>query len=759
MPDDLDAREDLPRRRTLGGPPGRELVPAAGQDVNSWYVPLETIAAHQDDVADNLRRFWKIILKHKLVIGACVAIALAVGVAATLLMTPIYTAGATLQIDRETARVVAGQDVQPEEQMAAGEEFFQTQYGLLRSRSLALRVMQSLGLDRSDAFLKVMGVKPGGTSRDARINKVVTVLQKYENVVPTRGSRLVSVSFDSPNPDLSAQIANSFAENFIAANLDRRFESSSYARDFLQSRLAEVKGKLEQSERELTAYASAQQIINVSDQDKDPSGTRSLAVSDLTALDAALSNAKAARISAEQKWREAQVDRPYGTMDILSSVAIQQLSQSKAQLMATYQEKLRTYKPDFPEMRQLKAQIDELDAQIKAAEQNIRTEVAQNARSSAEAQYNVAKNEEAALMQKVAELKSSVLDLRNRSIQYNILQREVDTNRSLYDGLLQRYKEVGVAGGITTNNISIVDRAEAPKVPSKPRPARNLALALMFGIALGAAAAVLIEALDQAIRSPHDVEQKIGLPLFGTIPKLDKGVTPTEALADIRSPFSEAYFSLRTALQFATRDGMPSMLLLTSSKPGEGKSTSAMAIAQSFARVGVRTLLIDADLRNPSQHRAFGVDNRMGLSNLLTGGATFLQTVQPTELPHLSLISSGPLPPSPTELLASARMRLAVEKATREFELVVIDGPPVMGLADAPMIASITPATLVVVEAGATSASQVKATVRRLQMARARVVGAVMTKFNVRKANYGYGPAYEYQYAYGSKPALRQVES
>ena len=754
MPDDLNAREDRPERQL--GHAGRDLAVAGGRDVASWYVPLEPVV-DRELIAVDLQAYWKIIFKHKLVIGGALALTLAIGVVVTLLMTPIYASTATLQIDREAAKVVSGQDVEPQEQLIQGEEFFQTQYGLLRSRSLAERVMETLGLDRDDSFLRNMGVKDQSKNVAGRRNAVVSVLQDNLDVDPVRGSRLVKVSFNSPSPNLSAMVANSFAENFIGANLDRRFESSSYARDFLEKRIAQVKGKLEDSERQLVAYATAQQIINVNDGDKaDPSASKSLAASDLQALNSSLASAKANRISAEEKWRQARSEQDYGTSEVLSSPTIQQLEQTRAKLSTDYQQKLSTYKPDFPEMVQLKAQLDETNRQLKSETQNIRSSVAQNTRTNAQAQYTIAMNEERALSDKVNQLKSAVLDLRDRSIQYNILQREVDTNRTLYDGLLQRYKEVGVAGGVTTNNISIVDRAEAPRQPSKPRPALNLAIAAVLGLGLGGLIAFLLEALDQLVRSPTDVEQKLGLPVLGTIPKLDKGVTPGEALADIRSPFSEAYFSLRTALQFSTRDGTPRSLLITSSRPGEGKSTSALAIAQNFARVGLRTILVDADLRNPSQHRNIGIDNKAGLTNLLTGAATLQEVSHPSDIPNFVVVTSGPLPPSPAELLASGRMRSFLEEAAREFDVLVIDGPPVMGLADAPMISGMVAGTLLVLESGVVAAGPAKATLRRLQMARARVIGAVLTKFNVKKANYGYGTSYEYQYAYGHRPTQLQ---
>ena len=230
------------------------------------------------------------------------------------------------------------------------------------------------------------------------------------------------------------------------------------------------------------------------------------------------------------------------------------------------------------------------------------------------------------------------------------------STRTLYEGLLHRYKEIGVAGGITTNNISVVDRRAAAGRPSQPQPMRNLAVAGMAGLAAGVMLAFLLETLDQAVRKPADVESKLGLPVLGSVPLLEKGVQPLEALADLRSPFSEAYHSIRSNLAFSTKDGAPKVLSITSARPEEGKSTTAFALAQGFARAGMRVLLVDLDLRNPSQHKIIGADNRVGASSLLTGAVRLQGAVQPTDWPNLFLIPSGPLPPSPAELLIGPRL-------------------------------------------------------------------------------------------------------
>ncbi|ATQ41128.1 exopolysaccharide biosynthesis protein [Caulobacter mirabilis] len=695
--------------------------------------------------AFNLVEYWRMLLKHRVLIAVIFVAALVVGVAATLLMTPIYTADATLQIDREAAKVVEG-DVSPQETSTLGMEFFQTQYGLLESRMLAERVADNLGLNSSNAFLEQMNVDPreeGSTDAERRAKRkeqVVQVLQDNLVIKPVTGSRLVHVVFSSPDPALSAKISNAFAENFIKANLDRRFESSAYARDFLEDRIAQVKARLEETERQLVAYAAEQQIINLTEPDEKTGAAQSLVATDLASMNQALAQATAARVSAEAKWRQASTAAVMTLPEVLQNPAVQQIAQDRARLNAEYQQKLRVYKPDFPEMQQLKAQLSELDAQQNA--------IAGDIRASLRARYSAALAEEQSLRGRVGGLKQDVLSLRSRSVQYNILQRELDTSRTLYDGLLQRYKEIGVAGGVAANNISLVDRAEPPSRPSKPSIPLNILVSAIVGLGLGVLMAFIREALDESLSTPEDVEAKLGVPVLGAIPLLEKGVRPAAALDEIRSSFAEAYYSLRTALQFSTPDGVPSTLLITSAKPSEGKSTTALAVARSLARVGGSVLLIDSDLRNPSMHQVLAAENSKGLSNILAGGASLQAVVQPTSEPNLSFVACGPLPPNPAELLSGNRVSLLLEEACRHFDTVVIDGPPVLGLSDAPLLASQVGGTLFVLEAGGTRRGQARGALKRLRMGQARLLGIVLTKFNMKTTSYGY--SYSYDYTYGS---------
>jgi capsular exopolysaccharide synthesis family protein len=314
--------------------------------------------------------------------------------------------------------------------------------------------------------------------------------------------------------------------------------------------------------------------------------------------------------------------------------------------------------------------------------------------------------------------------------------------------MLATYKQIGISGAIEENNISFVDKAQIPREPTVPQPIRNIALSGALGLAIGAALALLLERFDLSMKLPDDVEKYLQLPVLGVVPILKQKVSPARALEDPRSALSEAYYSVRAALQLSTADGVPSTLLITSSVMGEGKSTSALAVASGFGRVGLRVLLIDADMRAPSLYRTLLRNNDVGLSNRLAGGANSDAAIQPTTYANVWLLAAGPPPPNPSELLAGGRMRELLVAETRRFDLIIIDSPPVMGLADTPQLASMVKGVIMVVEAAATRRDTAKMAVKRLQSSHGHILGVLFMKFDAKKASHGYG----YGYGYGADP-------
>ncbi|MBW8312064.1 MAG: polysaccharide biosynthesis tyrosine autokinase [Rhizobium sp.] len=713
--------------------------------------------ADSDEI--DLLSYWRILVKRRWTVLGAAGIVLVTALVGTLLMTPIYRASTSLQIDRETIKVVEVEGVTPVEG-AAGSDFFQTQYELLKSRALAERVASQLGLADGDQLEQLAprspwgalaGMFSGSGEEEARTEEEVSARQSAATafiargltVEPVRNSRLVRVHFDSPDPDFSARAANAAAEAFIASNLERRFDSSSYAKTYLEDRLQELKLKLEDSERKLVEFAQQEQIVSSGE------GSASLSEQNLGTLNAALAEARRDRIRAEARWRQAQASKGVVLLgEVGDNSIIQSLQERRAELQGEYQDKLRLFKPGYPAMTQLKGQIDEVERQIGAEVANIKSAI--------QAEFLAAQEQERLLGEQLAGLKTEVLDLQSRSIQYNIFKREVDTNRELYDGLLQRYKEIGVAGGVSSNNIAVVDRAQRG-YKYKPSLPRNLALGLLAGLMLGVLLALAFEYLDDTLKSPEDVEKQMGLPVLGVIPLLKAPMTPAKALDDPRSAFSEAYRSVRTALQFSTDTGVPRCLLVTSASPAEGKSTTALTLAKNFAQLGKRVLIIDADLRNPSLHRLLDKPNDVGLSNYLAGASKATEVIHATDSPHLMFMPTGPLPPNPAELLMGPKMLSLISIASEKFDQVIIDGPPVMGLADAPILANMASGTLLVVEAGETRITLARNALKRLYAARAHVIGALLTKFSAKHAGYGYGYGGYNYYSYGAQPEPKKL--
>ena len=736
--------------------------PAASQALGSFRganaLALDLQEERRDDDEIDLLAYWRILVKRRWLVLGILAGVVALALLKTLMTTPIYRATSVLQLEKSGTQVVQVEGIQPDSDPYGWDpEFLQTQYELLQSRSLAERVADELNLDqatldrlndpgwlgrmlallRPKSKAEAAGAEPADAAKQLRA--VAGVVSGGLSVEPVRNSRLVRINYDSPSPEFSARVANAIAEGFIASGLERRFGASSYAKTYLEDQLKLTKAKLEESERKLVSFAQQEGLVSTGE------NGQSLATQNLTQLNAALANAQDQRIRAQARWRQASS----GAMpaDMIGNSNIRPLQQQRAQLQGQYQLKLQTFKPDYPDMQQLKGQIDELDRQIAAENGSVRASV--------RAEYEAAAAQERMLMGQIATLRTEALDVDGRSIQYNILKREVDTNRELYDGLLQRYKEVGVAGDVRSNNISIIDRADVPDGRFKPNLALNLAIGMLLGGMLGVLAAFLLEFLDDTIKTPEDVEQKLKLAVLGVIPKLGQKESVAVAIRDPRSTFAEAYRSVRTALQFATDHGVPRTLLVTSAGPGDGKSTTALTLAHKFTQLGKRVLLVEADLRNPSLHRTFGQrDQKIGLSNLLAGACTMAEATVDSDDPLLKVILAGPLPPNPAELLSSSKLVSLLTVAGERYDQIIIDGPPVLGLADAPILANAMEGTLVVISSATTKIGAAQAALKRLLAARARIVGGLLTKYDARAAGYSYGYGHDGHYAYGHKPRL-----
>ncbi|MBA2919780.1 polysaccharide biosynthesis tyrosine autokinase [Sphingomonas sp. MAH-20] len=692
-----------------------------------------------------LLEYLRVIERRRWLIGAILVASVAIAVIVTLLMTPQYTAKTRVEISRQEQRItniegVSGKDA------TFDQEFYETQYALLKTRAVAERVARSLGLARDPAFFEAHGVRlddeggrSGVLSKDSlkeREDQAVALLQDHVAIQPLARSALVDIMYESANPTLSANIANSWGREFIAESLDRRFASTASARRFLEQRLETLRERVQQSERELVKYANRSGIVVLEQKSEDGrvQTTRTLTSANLQAMNAALAEATAARIAAQARAAAADV-QPAGANQTVSS-----LRQRKAESEAALAQMLVQFEPAYPPARALRQQIASLNTAI-AREEGRGAQALQK-------DYQAALRREQDLQHRVGALTQALTREERARIQYNIYQREADTNRQLYDSLLQRYKEIGVAG-VAASNISVVDEARVPTSPSKPKLPLNMAVALLVGIALAGLVVFILEQFDEGVRYPSDVQRALGLPLLGAVPDIGDE-NPQELIQNVKSELTEAYLTVNSSLAFSTDHGVPKSLVVVSTRPAEGKSTSSVSIATVLARTGKRVVLIDADMRSPSLHTLFDVKQQPGFSNYLAGEENWKALMVPTSTPGLNLIPAGITPPNPAELLTSDRVVRLVAAVEAEFDHVVIDSPPLLGLADAPLLARAADGVVYVAEASGVPVRGIKAAVERLRTSRSRIVGVILTKLKQSGATeYGYGVAYGYGLAYG----------
>ena len=696
-----------------------------------------------------LLQMWQSIMRWRWLIVGIVTVVLALALIGTLLKAPVYTAKAQIEISREQKNITSVEGLE-----AAGQgrdlEFYETQYALLKAQSLAERIVKKLELANSATFFEAYGQKlyeadSGNKALDEkdvseeRQRRAVQLLLDNVEISPIRLSRLVDIKLQSRSPELSAKIANIWVQEFIGLSMDRQFASTADARKFLEERLGVLKTRLEQSERDVVTFASSRDIVTldtVRDGDGRTFTQRTLASADLEALNQALATAKADRVTAQSRAGGSSDN----STEALNNPALTQLRASRAQVAAEYAKLMVRFEPNYPEALTLKQQMAALDSAIARETSRIG--------GSRQQAYQEAVAREQELSAKVNALKSELDRQRQDSIQYNIYQREADTNRQLYDALLQRYKEIGVAGTVGVSNISIVDFAEVPRKPSSPNLLLNMVIAFLLGLGLAAATVFALEQVDEGIRNPEDVRNHLNLPLLGNSPKVDDH-NPIDDLGDAKSALYEAMFSLRSVLAFSTSHGFPKSLVVTSTQASEGKSTTALALAFVVARTGKSVVLVDADLRSPSQHANLAIDNKFGLANALAGEGPAVSYARHIELGKFSALTTGPAVPNPAELFSTDRLREIVTSLGETYDHVIVDAPPVLGLADAPLIGTAAEGMVFVIEAERTSRRAARTAIQRLQTVGNRVLGVVVTKIDLKRHNYGYGYGYGYGYSYG----------
>ena len=661
---------------------------------------------------------------------------------------PTYRSTATIEFNKHEQKILGSTD--PFASTIADREYVETQIIRLKSKALA-----EYTATRSNLY-KNKDIVPANTPRREGIKIATAKIRSGLKIASIPRTRILKVSHEGPHPQASAAIVNALITSYLDSTVEQKFKESERARNFLSERLAESKKNLEKSERILVEYARDENIFDL----RGGTDASSLEVNSIVALNDALSTAQSKRIEAEQAFLTAKAGAR--RQEILENPAILDLKQRLSQLTSEYREKSSLYKPKYPIMVNLQERITALEAELESEKQTLYQALI----ASEEQAYEAMKSNEKALAEKVRGLKASLQTEQQSRIQYKIIQRDVETARTQYEGLLQRLKDVTISSGVGASLVSVVDKAEAARSPFRPNLKESLLLAFLASLSLGTLISLGLNYLDDTIKTPEDIKRAIGLPTLAVVPKFNtKDSTFTDMLQEPKSQISEAFLSARTSLDFAISGGRPKSLIFTSTQPSEGKSTSVAAAAFVYARMGSRVLLIDADMRKPS----FLADTTktIGLSGLLASSddmnADLLQNsiLKAEYAENLFLLPVGVIPPNPAELLSSPRMVELLKQAEDLFDIVLIDAPPVLAFADSPHLSRICQGTMLVVRSQKIRPKALKRTAERINESGGRILGTVLTHFNANAAGYDSGTYYAYgsgAYSYGEKKNITSTD-
>ncbi|ANK12035.1 GumC family protein [Erythrobacter neustonensis] len=682
-----------------------------------------------------------IIYRQRWLFVAAVGVSVLVGVVITLLSTPIYQADAKVSIKPYGQSVVEGQDVNQGFNPNQIFDYLATQTEIIKSRKLAEAVVDELNLDtRSDLLGKDIdeGRAPGMTDEKWRKAKrdiaASMLLDGVVAEVPTE-NWIITIGYQSESPMLAAEIANAYADVFVRTGSNKSIESNNYAVEYLKTQIDETRARLSDAEQNANVYARNNGIILQPSTGEPGSEPATLTASNLSSINARVANARAIRIEAEQRWRALQALPASQLPEVQSNPALQTTLADRAAKQAQLVELRQRYNDDFPQIQTLLSQIALLDAQIGRSSSDIKATVRN--------QFLVAQRQEQALEAELAGLTGDRLVEQDQQVELGVLEREAQALRDQLKSLLDRYNQLNSAASFDSGMITKIDSAMVPGDPFSPNFLKNIGLALVLGIALGAVLAMLRETLDDRIRSLDDVEEKLGLSLLGHTPYVEDRSMALPG-TDRFSALMEAYSSIRAAIDFSLPRNR-NVIQLTSSRAGEGKSTTSVILAELFASLGRRTLLVDADLRRPSVAMLLDIERpKVGVVEVVLGHVSLDEAVVKGVHENLDILPVGEVPRNPTEILASREMREFIERVRSEYSLVIFDSCPVMGLADAPTLAHLVDGTVFVLEANKLPFGQARTAVRRLTVAGGQVIGAVLTKYRALQA----GQSYNYQYGY-----------
>jgi polysaccharide biosynthesis transport protein len=754
--------------------------------------PTERIALALNEVqlparetAADLRDYWFTIVKHfrmiaTLFVGVAFVTALVV-----FCRTSEYTAESTLMIEHSTPQVLNMRQVLGEVVTGSyDEDYYKSQYALLQNETLAAQVIREVGLANSPYFRdrnswsRVFGA-PSKANESTLLGIKLTVIERYLKrltITPLRGTNLVKVSFTTPDPELSARIVNAHTEAYIHQGLDLHRAVNEEAQHFLESKLGELKARVEKSEVALNAFGRANEIISLTDKEN-------IVIDRLDELNKDLTAAEADRISLEAQEQLIQ-QRAYDSLPaVIDNDMIQKFKEQLVRLEGEYARLAGEYRPGF-------RALDEVGAEVAETRSRIQSEI-KKVVAGLESKYMAAVNKEAKLRAAMEEQKAVALRQKDASVTYNILAREANTNRQLYDAVFQRMKETGVAAQVGTSNIFVIVKGARPIRPSSPLRAQDILLSALLALIGGIGLAFLLESLNNTYKNPNEVERHLGLATLAVIPdfltangnsrsssglrnlvrssprlappadasrqsygaaleRIKETEQPkpksTELIASPEkfSAITESYRALRAALMLSRADEPPRVTLFTSALPSEGKTTTAANTAFLLAQMGERVLLIDTDLRRPRCHEVLNMPNTVGLTEVLTGQITAAEAISVTAFPGLSLLCSGSVPPTPNELVGSKKMRDTLDELRKAYDYIVVDATPTMTLSDALPLSTLVDGCILVVNAK-TPRQVVRQTCSRLTHVGAKILGVVLNRVDVRGPDYYYT---EHYYSY-----------
>ncbi len=692
----------------------------------------------------SLREYMRVLIKRKWLVGSCILGIFAAVAIASLRQTPIYEAAGQIAINKADSNVISFKDSVPVMDYYDQSDL-DTEVRIIQSDLLALQVIRQLNLDKRPEFGGHPDQKQANLVADplqTDSNRATAVLGAFHNnlhVTLIPNTRIIEIHYNSTDPQLAASIVNTLAATYVEQNFKTKFESTMQASDWLSKQLVDLQMKVETSQEKLVRYQKEHEILGTDEK-------QNITTEKLDEINKELTAAESDRMQKEAIYRQTQSGDPEvvaaaiiadsGTGGGAGSHLLDTLREQQAALKIQVAELGTQFGPSYPKLAQLNNQLKEIDRQLQS---EINKSV-----DHLRGQYLAALQRENLLRDSFEKQKQEANKLNESAIEYSLLKRDVESNRTLYEGLLEKLKEAGVTAGLRSNNFRILAAARVPATPVEPNIPRNLLFALVLGVITGVGWAFLLENMDNTVRTPEQAQALSGLPSLGMIPMGSKATShgsaagrlaltsskeAVETVTQVRpqSQMAESYRALRTSLLLSHLGAPPKVIMVTSARPQEGKTTTSINTAIVLAQKGVRVLLVDADLRRPSVHKTLGMGPRSGLSNVLTGSTTLQQaiTVSPV-LPNLFILPAGTPPPNPAELLASSIMRDLIEQLREQYDHIVLDTPPTLSVTDAVVLSPRADATILVIRSGQTTKQALRRARDILMQVNAHVAGVLL---------------------------------